>query len=176
MMMILSAAFHLLIFPGFLFLSVVGLLLAGIDRKMLAHMQRRIGPPLMQPVYDFFKLLGKETIIPAGANPIIYQAAPIVSVASLTVLALFIPVAGAGVFSGASDLIVILYLLTIPGVALVVSGFVSGSPFGGIGGSRELITMISYEMPFIMVLLAVARKAGGSSLTFGLQDILAWQG
>ena len=175
-MMVLSAVFHLLIFPGFLFLSVVGLLLAGIDRKVLAHMQRRIGPPVMQPVYDFFKLLGKETIIPAGANPYVYRAAPVVSVASLTVLALFIPVAGIAGFSGPSDLIVILYLLTIPGVALVVSGFASGSPFGGIGSSRELITMISYEMPFIIVLLAVAKKAGGSGLAFGLQDILSWQG
>lgn len=174
-MVFVSGLFHLLVFPGFLFLSAVGLLLAGIDRKLLARMQRRIGPPLAQPLYDVLKLMGKETIVPAGANEAVYRWAPVVSVASLTVLALFIPVFGFHVFSGDSDLIVILYLLTIPGVALVIAAFASGSPFAGIGGSREIVTMISYELPLILVFLAVARKTGGAELCFSLQEIIAWQ-
>ena len=58
---ILRLLFYVLIFPGCLFVTAIGLLLAGIDRKVLARMQRRVGPPIVQPVYDFFKLLGKET-------------------------------------------------------------------------------------------------------------------
>ena len=47
---------YILIFPGFLFCFVVGLLLCGIDRKLVARMQKRVGPPVIQPFYDFFKL------------------------------------------------------------------------------------------------------------------------
>ena len=174
-MAIVSGLFYLLVFPGFLFLSAAGLLLSGIDRKVLAHMQRRIGPPLLQPLYDVLKLMGKETIIPAGANSVVYRFAPVVSVASLTVLTLFIPVFGFSAVSGSSDLIVVLYLLAIPGAALVIAGFASGSPFSGIGASREIVTMIAYELPFILILLAVARKTGGDQLCFSLQEIIAWQ-
>ena len=53
---------YILIFPGFLFCFLTGMLLCGIDRKLVARMQKRIGPPVLQPFYDFFKLLGKETM------------------------------------------------------------------------------------------------------------------
>ena len=61
-------ALNILIFPGILFTVIVALLLAGLDRKVLAHMQKRVGPPIIQPLYDFLKLCGKETIVPAAAN------------------------------------------------------------------------------------------------------------
>lgn len=174
-MNILNAVFHILVFPGFLFICVVGLLLAGIDRKVLARMQRRVGPPLLQPVYDFMKLAGKETIIPAAANRFAYILAPIMGMVSLVVMMLFIPVFGFSAFSGTADLIVILYLLTIPAVALIVGGVASGSPYAEVGVSREMVSMIAYELPLIIVLLSVARKVGGSALCFSLQDIVEWQ-
>ena len=166
---------YILICPGLLFACAAGLLLAGIDRKILAKMQRRIGPPLQQPVYDFFKLLGKETIIPHAANRTAYLAAPVIGLVSLAVLVLFLPVFGWSVFSADSDMIVILYLLTIPGVALIIGGSASGSPYAGIGISREMVTMMAYEFPLIMILLAVAKKVGGNALCFSLQEISAWQ-
>lgn len=174
-MNILNAVFHILVFPGFLFICVAGLLLAGIDRKVLARMQRRVGPPLLQPVYDFMKLAGKETIIPAAANRFAYILAPIMGMVSLVVMMLFIPVFGFSAFSGTADLIVILYLLTIPAVALIVGGVASGSPYAEVGVSREMVSMIAYELPLIIVLLSVARKVGGSALCFSLQDIVEWQ-
>ena len=67
---ILPVALYILIFPGFLFAAGGGLLLAGFDRKVLARMQRRVGPPILQPFYDFFKLMGKETLVPAAATRI----------------------------------------------------------------------------------------------------------
>ena len=51
---------YILIFPGFLFCFVAGLLLCGIDRKLVARMQKRVGPPILQPFYDFFKLLFRK--------------------------------------------------------------------------------------------------------------------
>ena len=172
---ILMTLFHVLVFPGFLFVAVIGLLLAGIDRKVLARMQKRIGPPIMQPFYDFFKLLGKETIVPHSANRTAYLLAPILGLVSLIVVALFIPIFSFSTFSGNADLIVILYLLTVPAVALIMGGSASGSPFAGIGISREMVAMMAYELPLVIVLLSVAKKVGGDSLCFSLQQIVEWQ-
>ena len=164
-----------LIFPGLLFAAAGGLLLAGFDRKVLARMQKRVGPPIMQPTYDFLKLMGKETIVPHAANKTVYKAAPVVGFISLVVMMLFIPIGGYSAYSGKADLIVILYLLTIPAVALIVAGSASGSPYAGIGISREMVTMIAYELPLIIVFLAVAKAVGGDDMTFSLQSINAFQ-
>lgn len=170
-MEILFAVLRILFFPGLLFVAVGGLLLSGIDRKVLARMQRRAGPPLMQPFYDFFKLMGKETIIPHHANRAVYLWAPVVGMVSLAVTMLFIPLCGFSAFSGTADLLVVLYLLTIPAVCLIVGGSASGSPFAGVGISREMVAMMSYELPLVLVLLSVAKQAGSLSL----QDIAAYQ-
>ena len=174
---VLVVALHVLVFPGLLFAAIGGLLLAGIDRKVLARMQRRIGPPVVQPFYDFFKLMGKETIIPAAARPGIYKAAPVIGLVSLSLMMLFFPIFGhSAAFSGTADMIVILYLLTIPAVALIIGGSASGSPFAGVGISREMVVMLGYELPLVMVLLAVAKKVGGDeSLVFSLEGIATWQ-
>ena len=79
---------YILIFPGFLFCFLSGMLLTGIDRKLVAKMQKRVGPPVLQPFYDFFKLCGKETIVPAAASPSMFLLAPLVGLAGLTVLQL----------------------------------------------------------------------------------------
>jgi NADH-quinone oxidoreductase subunit H len=172
---ILISLFHILIFPGLLFAAVIGLLLAGIDRKILARMQRRVGPPIIQPFYDFLKLMGKETIIPQAANRTVYIAAPVLGFAALIAVALFIPISGFSAFSTSADLIIILYLLTIPAVCLIIGGAASGSPFSGIGISREMVTMMAYELPLIIILLAVAKKAGGSGISFSMREIASWQ-
>lgn len=172
---ILTNAWSVLVFPGLLFAVVVGLLLAGIDRKILARMQKRKGPPILQPTYDFFKLMGKETIIPHAANRKAFLIAPVLGFVSLVVLMLFIPVFGYSPFSTNGDLIIVLYLLTIPAVALIVGGSASGSPYAGIGISREMVTMMAYELPLVVVFLTVAKKVGGESLVFSLGAIGDWQ-
>ena len=65
---------QLLIFPGLLFCVVFGVIMAGIDRKLVARMQRRVGPPILQPWYDFVKCCAKETIIPRCAKKAISMA------------------------------------------------------------------------------------------------------
>ena len=172
---ILMTLFHVLVFPGFLFVFVCGLLLAGIDRKILARMQKRVGPPLLQPFYDFFKLMGKETIIPDAANRVVFRAAPLAALASLVVTMNFVPIFSFSSFSFSADIILIIYLLTIPAVSLIVGGSASGSPYAGVGISREMVTMISYELPLILVLLAVAKKAGNDAFCFSLSGIVSWQ-
>lgn len=170
---------QLLIFPGLLFCVVFGVLMAGIDRKLVARMQRRVGPPILQPWYDFVKCCAKETIIPRCAKKAIFIGAPYLGLACLIVIALFIPVGSFGsAFTAGADLVVILYLLTIAGVTLIIGASSTGSPYAGVGLSREMVAMISYELPFVLVLLAVGRVAGADSglgCTFSLGTIAAYQ-
>ena len=169
---------YVLIFPGFLFCFLAGMLLCGIDRKLVAKMQKRVGPPILQPFYDFFKLCGKETIIPASAAKTTFLMAPLVGLAALVVIQLFIPVFSFSAFSGMADVIVILYLLLIPAMSIILGGAASGSPYAGVGLSREMVTIISCELPLVLVLLAVAKTVGsamGTGLCFSLSDIAAYQ-
>ena len=167
-----------LVFPGVLFTLAVSVWLAGVDRKLVARMQRRVGPPLLQPLYDYLKCCGKETIIPRKANRTVFLAAPFVGVASVLVTALFLPIGGKAVFSAGADTIVILYLLTLASVTIIIGSAASGSPFAGVGLSREMVAMISYELPLVLVLLAVGRVVGTDGalgVTFSLEAIAAWQ-
>ncbi len=169
---------YVLIFPGFMFCFLAGMLLCGIDRKLVAKMQKRVGPPILQPFYDFFKLCGKETIIPASASKTTFLIAPLVGLAALVVIQLFIPVFSFSAFSGMADVIVILYLLLIPAMSIILGGAASGSPYAGVGLSREMVTIISCELPLVLVLLAVAKTVGsamGTGLCFSLSDIAAYQ-
>ena len=175
---LLMLIFHVLVFPGALFCIVIGFLLAGIDRKLVARMQNRKGPSLLQPVYDVLKCCGKETIVPRHARRGLFLGAPVVGFAALVTTALFIPVMSYSAFSTGADLVVILYLLTLTSVTMMVGAAASGSPFAGVGLSREMVAMISYELPFVLVLLAVGKVAGDGSLlgcTFSLQAIMDWQ-
>lgn len=169
---------YILIFPGFLFCFLTGLFLCGLDRKLVARMQKRVGPPIEQPFYDFFKLFGKETIVPAAANRAVFLLAPLVGLAAQVVIQLFIPVFRFTAFSGMADVIVILYLLLIPALSVILGGAASGSPYAGVGLSREMVTILACELPLVLVLLAVARTVGnalGTGLCFSLTKIMEYQ-
>ena len=82
----LQNLFWILIFPGFLFTIVLGLVACWIVRKVSALVQWRVGPPLLQPFYDVMKLMGKETLIPQDAQRTVFIAAPIVGLAGVLLL------------------------------------------------------------------------------------------
>jgi len=71
------------LFFGFLLTTIIGLLASWIDRKVTAKVQYRVGPPLLQPLIDIVKLLGKETLIPAGSSKITFLIAPVIGFASV---------------------------------------------------------------------------------------------
>lgn len=174
----LSYLGYILIFPGFLFCFVAGLLLSGIDRKLVARMQKRVGPPILQPFFDFFKLCGKECIVPAAASRTMFLMAPLVGLAALVVIQLFIPIFDFTAFSGMADIIVILYLLLIPALSTIFGGAASGSPYAGVGLSREMVTVIACELPLVLILLAIGKAVGnamGGGIVFSLTDIMKYQ-
>jgi len=155
---------------------LAALLLLGIDRIVAARMQARIGPPLSQPLTDLRKLFSKENVVPANAIPWLFNAAPVVALASAITILFYIPVGGfPPVLSGGGDLILVMYLLTIPALALVAGGFSSGSPYATVGAQREMVTMIAYEFPLAVVIIAIAWKLAASdvALPFTLSSIQA---
>ena len=83
--------FYFLVFPGLLFVATAGALLSWFDRKISARVQFRKGPPVLQPFYDFFKLLlVKETILPKRGSPLIFLLAPVFSVFGAVMAGVFI--------------------------------------------------------------------------------------
>jgi formate hydrogenlyase subunit 4 len=144
---------------------VSALLLQGIRRIVVAHTQFRKGPSIFQNFYDFFKLMSKESLTPNVTSPLLFSVAPILSASSMIVAALVIPLASSQPAVGAGDLIFVIYLLTLPPIALVLGGSASGSPYGAIGATREVALLIAYETPFIISIITVAIAAGTFKLS-----------
>lgn len=176
---ILSILTAVLIFPGGVFLIALGLALKGIERRAIARLQRRVGPPLIQPVYDLLKLLRKNTLVPETANAMVFLGVPLLSVASMGLAAALIPIPGLYTPDPSlGGLLVMFYLITIPAVALMLAGSSSGSPFGAIGFSREMAIMLAYEGPVLLSIVSVALKVGadmGQPVALSLTGIVEWQ-
>jgi NADH-quinone oxidoreductase subunit H len=160
--------FAFLIFPGFLFSIVVGLLSTWVDRKVTARVQWRVGPPVLQPVYDFVKLLGKETLVPATASRAVFLSAPIVGLVAATLVSTILWLSNLRGLSFVGDLIVVVYLLVLPSLALMLGGMASGNPLASVGASREMKLILAYELPFLICLATVIMKSG---LTIKLAEI-----
>ncbi|MEO0091706.1 MAG: complex I subunit 1 family protein [candidate division WOR-3 bacterium] len=154
--------FWFLIFPGFIFTAIVGLLLTWVDRKVTARIQWRVGPPWYQPFADFLKLLSKETLIPEGASRIVFLMAPILSVSAVTVVAVMLFYMNFNLTqSFIGDLIVLIYLLAIPPLATIIGASASKNPLSAVGASREMTLYFGYELPFITAILVTVVKTGG---------------
>ncbi len=152
--------FAFLIFPGFVFSSILGLFSTWVDRKVTARVQWRVGPPLLQPFYDFLKLMGKETLLPASGNRVVFLAAPVVSLAAVTLVSMILWLANLTVSTFVGDLIVVVYLLLIPSLSLILGGMASGNPLATTGASREMKLILAYELPFLICLAVVIMKSG----------------
>jgi formate hydrogenlyase subunit 4 len=118
---------------------LVGGLVAGIDRKITAHMQGRVGPSILQPFYDVGKLFEKEQTV-VNETQIFYAICYII----------FMIFTGALFFAG-GDLLLVIFALTLAQIFLVLGAFSSNSPYSYVGAERELIQIMAYEP---MVILA----------------------
>ncbi|MEA1925265.1 MAG: complex I subunit 1 family protein [Candidatus Altiarchaeota archaeon] len=136
---------------------VIGLLYAGIDRILAARMQERVGPPLTQPFLDVFKLMIKENITPKNSVKWLFNSMPVVCLASTLIILFYLPFGGFGpLLGGHGDLILVLYLLIVPALALVMAGLSSGSPYAAVGAQRKMIMMMSYEFPLAIIVVSIA--------------------
>ncbi|MBM4141971.1 MAG: NADH-quinone oxidoreductase subunit H [Lentisphaerae bacterium] len=169
-MEMLPLTLQVLVFPGLLFAAAAGLVTSWVDRMVTARVQMRVGPPFLQPFYDVVKLMIKETCVPAGGARALFLAAPLAGLAGAALASTIIWRAflarGSG-FSG--DVIVLLYLLTLPALAVILGSFASRNPLASLGGSREMKLLLAYELPFVLAVLAVVARTGA----LRLEEILA---
>ena len=157
---ILRALAHILIFPGFVFLAAYGLFLQWMDRRLGAVMQNRVGPPWYQPAADLVKLLSKEVIIPDACDTAMFKVLPYFAMAAIMTAALLVPVWSGAAYSFQGDLVVIIYLLTIPTVTFFLAGWSSTSPYAAIGSMRVLTQLFAYEVPMMLAIIGPAILAG----------------
>ncbi len=157
------------VWPGLLVSALLGWLLLWFGRKLIARAQRRFGPPFYQPFYDFVKLLGKRSLVPAGMSPALYFGLPLVAVVSVTLALALLPLPGNGARSFSGDLIVVLYLIEVPAFCDVLAGYASRSIYGQVGSAREAALILGYSLPFLGSVIALAVQAG----SFRLEDLIA---
>jgi NADH-quinone oxidoreductase subunit H len=158
---------------GFLLTAVIGLFASWFDRKITARLQYRVGPPVLQPFIDIVKLFGKETLVPQGASAVTFLSAPVVGLASVMIVSTLLwvnSINSQATFMG--DMIVVLYFLAMPSISLMMGGFASRNPLASLGASREMKLILSYELPFLLVVLVPVIKSGFS---IRLGEILNFQ-
>jgi formate hydrogenlyase subunit 4 len=141
----------------------------GLMRKLKATIHSRIGPPITQPYLDLFKLLGKEDL--RTARGVLYEAAPALSLGSVLLLALLVPMGARPPLGFGGDIVVLLYVSAISAVLLMLTAFGSGSPYASVGSSREMMMLLSVEPVMVVALVVGALKAG----TLATSDIIVWQ-
>ena len=157
--------FYYLIFPGFAFAAIAGLLTSWFDRKVTARVQYRVGPPWFQGFADIMKLMGKEVILPENARKTGFLLAPIIALTASVLAATMIGIYNweqAGGFVG--DIIVFWYFLAIPATMIILGAGSSGNPLAAVGSSREMKLVLSYELPFIIIIAMIIFKAGSISV------------
>lgn len=132
---------------------VWGGLLYGIERRLRARMQRRKGPPLLQPFYDMFKLMEKRTLI-------IHSVHALLAVVHFLVLWL---VVGALFFGWNLLYTVFLHLFAL--IVLVLAGYSVRSPYSHIGANRELQALVAYEPVLILLAAGFYLKTGSFDIT-----------
>lgn len=160
-----STLFSILVFPGLLFLSLFSTLAEFLDRRLYARFQNRQGPPWFQPVADFIKLFAKEDIIPEEAEPFMFRLLPVMALTATVTAFFYIPLWNASaLLSFDNDIIVIIYLLTIPTLTFFLGGWYSTSLYSVIGAVRSLTQLFAYEVPLFMAILAPALIADTWSL------------
>ena len=170
-MAVLRTFLYLLVYPGLLFLFVYSTFCEWFDRKVYARLQNRMGPThtgrfgLLQPIADFVKLLAKEDVVPAAADRGLFAALPVFGLAVVSTAGLLLPVwnfdlAAPGWTSFPGDIVVLLYLLSLPTMVLFLAGWSSTNLFSTIGGSRVLTMLFGYEVPLFLAVLGPAILAG----------------
>jgi formate hydrogenlyase subunit 4 len=127
----------------------------GVLRKITARVQSRQGPPIWQPYYDTFKLLGKEDI-ESGEAPVMQRFATYLSLASILTVACLVPMGFATPMNSSGDAILVIYLLTLSGICMLLAGLAAGSTYSLVGISREMMTMLTLEPLFAITIVIAA--------------------
>lgn len=149
---------------------ILGCLLAGLDRKISAKLQGRVGPSVMQPFYDVMKLFSKEK---ASINS---------SERVYVIMALILAILAGGIFFSGGNLLFCIFVITLSSLMVILACYCSRSPFAEAGAAREILQVMSYEPMVLIFAIAImvsfmengldARDAMNVSSVFGSESML----
>ena len=135
----------------------IGCILAGLDRKITAGMQGRVGPRLLQPWWDFRKLLAKEDATVNGAQDLY-----------VWLYLIFIVLSGMVFFAGGNFLLCV-FIQTLGALFFILAGYSSRSPYADLGAERETVQVMSYEPMVLLVAIGMFLATG----SFSVADLLS---
>jgi NADH-quinone oxidoreductase subunit H len=156
---------RLFLFPGLLFAVPAGWFFVWAEHKAVARMQRRIGPPLLQPFWDFVKLCGKRTPARHGLEGTLLRLYPAVSVIALIGALALLPVCQNPTSGFSGDFVLMVALLELPSICFILAGFTSGSIYGEIGAIREAILSVANNVVLLLGIVTIAVTAHSFHLT-----------
>ncbi|MCY3411248.1 MAG: NADH-quinone oxidoreductase subunit H [Candidatus Heimdallarchaeota archaeon] len=146
-----------ILFPGALFLVVISVITMWWVRRVTARMEDRIGPPFLQPLYDFAKLLAKERVYPDGGSRLIQHWFPVVQFIVAMLMGFFLPIfSDEGLISFEGDIFFFIFLLGIHGSAVFFIGWVSRNPYAQSGAGRAVMIEMSLEIPLSLSIAGIA--------------------
>jgi NADH-quinone oxidoreductase subunit H len=140
---------------------VIGLFMVLMMRRIAAKIQRRVGPPLLQPLYDIVKLYSKQTQTSHG---LIHDIGIVMAVGGYVAAETLLPMPGMNGIAEKGGMIVLAYMTMIPSLGLALGVGQCANPNGSIGISRALTAMLAYDIPFVIVIFGVAFHYGSTNL------------
>jgi NADH-quinone oxidoreductase subunit H len=158
--------------------GATAILLIWAERKLVARIQDRLGPNrvgpygLLQTIADALKLLTKEVLIPAGADRIVFQMAPLLVVASVIGVWAVMPLAPGLIGSDVN--VGLLYIISVGSIGvlgIMMAGLSSNNKYALLGAFRTVAQMVSFAVPLIFSLLVPTLLAG----SMGMSDIVEAQ-
>ncbi len=147
--------FWIIVIPGTV---VLGLVASWIVRKVSALVQWRVGPPFLQPFYDVAKLMGKEILIPQDAQQAVFMWAPLIGLAGILLLSIMLWRITVTQATFLGDIIVAIYLMVLPSLALILGSSASASPHAAVGTGREMKLVMGYELSLVLAFIVVIIK------------------
>ncbi|MEM4425167.1 MAG: complex I subunit 1 family protein [Candidatus Nezhaarchaeales archaeon] len=176
--------FEIIVYPGVIFLCLAIWLTQWYHRKVYARMQNRIGPlhtgpfGILQPVADYLKLFFKEDVSIEGSSPRLALTLLSIATGSLVALTLMLPVTPFRPIAADYDVMLAMYLLVWPTIALALIGMLTPNPFSAVGASRIFSMTLAYEVTFVAsiltpIILSTAMSSSNYSLYYSCLN--AWK-
>ena len=156
MVLILSVLAFIVLAP------VVGFFLEGFDRVVSSRLQKRMGPPFLQPVYDLIKLFEKQAIVVNNLETAL--------VLGFTIFTIF---SGCLFFAG-GDILLVFFAFSLADVFLVLAASSANSPYSSLGSQREFVQMMAYEPMTLLTAIGFYMTCGSFNVsTIISQDVPA---
>ena len=162
-------------------MMLIDIILVWVERKVVARFQDRLGPNrvgpfgIIQPFADIIKLLIKEDITPNGADRVVYNLAPILSLMSVLLLWAIVPLAP--VIFGVDLNVGALYIIAtgaIGTLSIIMAAWASNNKYALIGAFRQVAVLVSFEVPMIATMLIPTILAGSMSMTVIIKGQNIW--